>query len=298
MGSEGAVEISQEAASLGRRVARWFRDFERSIAEQDEAGLRSLLADPSYLRDNGALTWDFHQYLGQDAVVALLLSLDEDLRPRNFSASREWPAPSLYSARDTEVVEAFYEFETANARAVLVLNGLPDASSPYGFLARSIYTRLEALNGVGAPEVHPRGSGFPRSTPGETWGEFRHRWLEFPEESPEVLVVGAGQSGLVLGAHLAKLGVETLIVDRNERVGDNWRERYESLELHNPVEMNKFPFLDFPPQYPQYLPKDLVGDWLDLYSRYIDVPIWNSTEFLGADYEEEAQLWTVRLRRR
>jgi len=112
---------------------------------------------------------------------------------------------------------------------------------------------------------------------------------------PQVLIVGAGQAGLICAAHLKRLGVSTLIVDKHERVGDNWRKRYHSLNLHNPIEMNGFPFLPFPAHYPEYLPKDAIADWLEIYARYLDLDIWSSTEFHGAHYEEDTDRWVATL---
>ncbi|SDH52009.1 putative flavoprotein involved in K+ transport [Pseudonocardia oroxyli] len=80
-------------------------------------------------------------------------------------------------------------------------------------------------------------------------------------------------------------------------MGDNWRNRYESLTLHNPVEMNGFPYLPFPKHYPEYLPKDLVADWLEIYARYLDLDVWTGTEFFGADYDDQTGQWSARVRR-
>jgi putative flavoprotein involved in K+ transport len=112
-----------------------------------------------------------------------------------------------------------------------------------------------------------------------------------------VLVVGAGQAGLVAAAHLEQLGVSVLLAEANERVGDNWRNRYDSLTLHNPVEMNGFPYLPFPRHFPEYLPKDTMGDWLETYARYLDLNVWTSTRFLTGTYDEPARRWTATLRR-
>ena len=65
-----------------------------------------------------------------------------------------------------------------------------------------------------------------------------------------------GQAGLTVAARLTVLGVDTLLVDRFERVGDNWRNRYHSLTLHNEVWVNDLPYMPFPPNWPVYVPKD------------------------------------------
>jgi putative flavoprotein involved in K+ transport len=110
------------------------------------------------------------------------------------------------------------------------------------------------------------------------------------------VVIGAGQAGLMVAAHLGRLGVDTLVVDQNARVGDNWRHRYDALCLHNPLGMNGFPYLPFPAHFPEYLPKDLMADWLDMFARYLDVTVWNSTAFLGATYDDRSHTWTAQVR--
>lgn len=277
-------------------VKRWLADFERALATRDRAVLDQLFCEESYLRDNGALTWDFRQFHGRDAVAATLFAVLEEIKPANLHVSADWPAPHLLGEGEAAVVEAFFSFDTAAGHGIGLLNGMPDEGSPYGFTARALYTRLEGLNTVDPPVRHPRGYGYTPSQPGETWAEHRERRRQFTDRAPEVLVVGGGQAGLVTAAHLTQLGVSALVVDKNERVGDNWRKRYDSLALHNPVEMNGFPYLPFPAHYPEYLSKDQLADWLEIYARYLDLDVWTSTEFAGAERDEAAGHWRATLR--
>ena len=80
-------------------------------------------------------------------------------------------------------------------------------------------------------------------------------------------MVGGGQAGLSIAARLHQLGIDTLIVDRHERVGDNWRKRYHSLTLHNEVHVNHLPYLPFPPSFPTYIPKDKLANWFEILRR-------------------------------
>ncbi|RYE40382.1 MAG: NAD(P)/FAD-dependent oxidoreductase [Hyphomicrobiales bacterium] len=275
---------------------QWAADFESALTNGDSGKLERLFADQSYLRDNGALTWDFRQFHGRETVVSTLLAVAGDIRPSNFRISKAWPTPHVLGEGEAAVVEAFFDFDTAAGSGVALINGIPDPDSSYGFVAHALYTRLEGIAGAEVPPLHPRGAGFKPAYPGQTWTEHHAHKRAYLDRDPEVLVIGAGQAGLVAAAHLDQLGVDTLIVDRNDRVGDNWRSRYDSLLLHNPVEMNGFPYLPFPRHYPEYLPKEIVGDWLDIYARYLDLNVWSGTDFLGADYDEATGRWTVTLR--
>lgn len=112
---------------------------------------------------------------------------------------------------------------------------------------------------------------------------------------PYVLVVGGGQGGLALGAQLADLGVPYLIIDRYPRVGDQWRSRYESLILHDPVWYDHLPFKPFPENWPVFTPKDQMGDWLEKYARELNLNIWTGTELTAAKHDEVKGRWRVDL---
>mgnify|MGYP001820334920 CR=1 FL=1 len=113
--------------------------------------------------------------------------------------------------------------------------------------------------------------------------------------APFVLVVGGGQGGLALGAQLSDLGVPYLIVDKHPRVGDQWRSRYDSLVLHDPVWYDHLPFKPFPDDWPVFTPKDQMGDWLEAYADALDLDIWTSTELISAQYDEGNKTWTAQL---
>ena len=81
------------------------------------------------------------------------------------------------------------------------------------------------------------------------------------------MIIGGGQGGIALGARLRQLGVPTIIVEKNERPGDSWRNRYKSLCLHDPVWYDHLPYLPFPEHWPVFSPKDKIGDWLEMYTR-------------------------------
>ncbi|SEK05095.1 putative flavoprotein involved in K+ transport [Sphingobium sp. AP50] len=275
-------------AHLQAEAAAWVADFEAAITAQDRPRLTDLFCDPSYFRDNGALTWDYRQFHGRETVVSTLLSLAREVEPNHFRLSEGWPSPQVLGAGDAAIIEAFFDFETKDGSAVLLLNAVSEG----GVLkARAIFTRLEDLKIIEQAAPYPRGRGYTPSYSGETWKEHRDAAQRYDNVEPEVMVIGAGQAGLTTSAYLRKFGVDVLNVDRHERVGDSWNKRYDSLFLHNPIEMNDFPFLSFPPHYPEYLPKDLIGEWLDLYARYMDLNVWTSTTFKSAHYDSKLERW-------
>lgn len=94
----------------------------------------------------------------------------------------------------------------------------------------------------------------------------------------ETLIVGAGQAGLSTGYHLRRLGRPFLIVDRDKRIGDNWRKHYDSLRLYTPAKYTKLPGMEFPAadrwSYPG---KEEVADFLERYALHQDLPVRMST---------------------
>ena len=108
-----------------------------------------------------------------------------------------------------------------------------------------------------------------------------------------MVIIGGGQGGIALGARLRQLGVPTIIIDRNPRPGDSWRNRYKSLCLHDPVWYDHLPYIDFPKNWPVFAPKDKIGDWLEMYAKVMELNYWGSTECKSATYDEETGEWTV-----
>jgi putative flavoprotein involved in K+ transport len=93
------------------------------------------------------------------------------------------------------------------------------------------------------------------------------------------------------------LQVDTLIVDREQRIGDNWRNRYHALTLHNQVHVNHLPYMPFPPNWPSYIPKDKLAGWFEAYVESMELNYWTGTEFQGGAYDERDERWSVVLRR-
>ena len=93
----------------------------------------------------------------------------------------------------------------------------------------------------------------------------------------ETLIIGAGQAGLATGYHLRRRGRPALIVDANARVGDNWRQQWDSLRLFTPAKYDGLPGLPFPAARWHCPGKDEVGDYLERYALHSGLPVRTST---------------------
>lgn len=112
---------------------------------------------------------------------------------------------------------------------------------------------------------------------------------------PFVLVVGGGQSGLALGAQLSHLGIPYLIVDKYPHVGDQWRSRYDSLVLHDPVWYDHLPFIPYPDSWPVFTPKDQMGQWLEDYSSKLKLNVSTGTTLINAQFDQTSNRWTAEI---
>jgi putative flavoprotein involved in K+ transport len=271
-------------------VADWLSRFEKA----DEASLPSLFHADSHWRDVLALTWRIETFSGRDAVVQALSTAG---RPRNveIDPTRTPPREVMRAGRD--VIEAIFRFETDDGRGDGVVRLTPSEDGT--LKAWTLMTALEELKGheeqVG--RARPHGESYSRDFRGPNWLDLRKASAAYEDRDPAVLVIGGGQAGLSIAARLTQLGIDTLIVDRLPRIGDNWRTRYHALTLHNQVQVNHLPYMPFPPSWPTYIPKDKLAGWFEAYVESLELNYWTSTELEGGRYDEAEGRWTVTLRR-
>jgi putative flavoprotein involved in K+ transport len=270
------------------RVDAWLAEFEAALDARDIDRVVAKFAVDSFWRDLVAFTWNLKTVEGRDGVADMLGARLAETSPSGFR-TREEPTT------DGDVTSAFIEFETAVGRGVghLRLKAGPEGSDQ----AWTLLTAMQELKGheerKGATRVMGAVHGSDPDT--RSWAEKRHDEEAALGSStqPYTLVVGGGQGGIALGARLRQLGVPALVVDRHERPGDQWRKRYKSLCLHDPVWYDHLPYLPFPQNWPVFAPKDKIGDWLEFYTRVMEVPYWSKTTCLSASFDDAAKQWTV-----
>jgi putative flavoprotein involved in K+ transport len=93
----------------------------------------------------------------------------------------------------------------------------------------------------------------------------------------ETLIIGAGQAGLATGYHLRRRGRPFLIVDGNQRIGDNWRQQWDTLRLYTPAKYDGLPGLPFPAARWHFPGKDEVGAYLERYALEFELPVRTNT---------------------
>ena len=278
-----AALAPEHLSAADQRVRGWLHRFGAALELRDSAAASELFAETCFWRDLIAFTWNITTLEGRGPIRAMLDSQLGDTRPRGWSL--EEPATEADG-----VTEAWIAFDTEHARGYGHLRLKGD-------LAWTLLTTARELKGFEEP-------GGPRREKGVEHGvqqgrrSYRDRRADEQAElgvtrQPYCLVIGGGQGGIALGARLKRLGVPALIIDKHERPGDQWRKRYKSLHLHDPVWYDHLPYLPFPDHWPVFAAKDKIGDWLEHYVSIMELNYWTGTECKSARYDEAKGEWTV-----
>jgi len=97
----------------------------------------------------------------------------------------------------------------------------------------------------------------------------------------ETVVIGGGQAGLAMGYHLTRRGRPFVILDANERIGDSWRKRWDSLRVFTPARLDGLPGMPFPARASSFPTKDEVADYLAAYAARFDLPVRTGVQVDG-----------------
>jgi putative flavoprotein involved in K+ transport len=276
------------AASPSATVQQWLDDFGAAISRGDHAAAASMFGDESYWRDLVSFTWNLKTAEGRDQIREMLAATAPTTKPSSWKLIGD-------GSEAGGVTEGWFTFETATSRGkglLRLINGK----------AWTLLTTIQELKGFEEKKRDSRPKGVEHGVHAgrKTWLEEkqeRAKTLGYSEQ-PYALVLGGGQAGIILGARLKKLGVPAVIVEKNPRAGDSWRNRYKSLCLHDPVWYDHLPYLPFPDDWPVFSPKDKIGDWLESYTKVMELDYWSSSECKSAKWDDATQQWDVVIERK
>jgi cation diffusion facilitator CzcD-associated flavoprotein CzcO len=276
----------------------WLTQFETALADPGDNPLQGLFHGESYWRDVLALSWTIQTINGADAVLRALKQC-AGAAPRTFTIDPDRAAPRLVTRAGSQAIEAFFRFETAAGRGNGIVRLVPDPGDGGRLKAWTLLTALDELKGFEEQQgtSRPRGEAYSRDFRGPNWLDLRKAAAAYADHDPDVLVVGGGQAGLSIAARLTQLQIDTLVVDREARIGDNWRKRYHALTLHNQVQVNHLPYMPFPANWPVYIPKDKLANWFETYVESMELNYWTGTAFESGAYDETDGRWSVVLGR-
>jgi putative flavoprotein involved in K+ transport len=282
--------------SLETTATAWLRDLEAAVSGGRAEALAALFAEDCHWRDVLAFEWDMHTVSGAAAIAARLMRLAGSASPHGFTLAEGRTPPRRVTRAGTEAIEAIFSFETATGPCLGVVRLVQQDGAPRAW---TLMTGLDEIRGHEDPANGKRWRDvdWKRNFGGENWLDRRRKAAAYADHDPAVLVVGAAQAGLSVAARLGMLGVDTLVVDRDPRIGDSWRQRYHALTLHNETRVNHLPYMHFPKSFPVFIPKDMLANWFELYAEAMELNVWTGTELTGGAWDEAAQSWDIMLKR-
>ncbi|CAE7356606.1 YUC10 [Symbiodinium sp. KB8] len=255
-------------------IARsWLGSFSRALETRDYDGLSKLFAESCAWRDLLSFTWDLQTTEGKRPILEMVSSVLDRVKPHSWVLTGVTDADGIITAQ--------FVFQTACARCIGQMK-LRDG------LCWTLLTAAQALHG------HEEKRGLSRELGGHPKA-MRRPALQpaCAEPDPFVVIVGGSQCGVTLGARLKQLGVPSIVLEQNDRPGDAWRHRYDSLRLHFQVSYCEFPYLPFPDHWPKYLTKDQMADWIDTYASLMNVDLWTRSRCVKAEWDKVKSSWTV-----
>ena len=276
---------NHKTQAANKRAIQVLTDLGNALAAGDIDAAVSQFAETCYWRDLVSFTWNIRTMEGREQIRDMLSCQLASVKPSGWSL-----APGEEATEEDGVITAWFNFETCVSRGCGLMrlqNG-----KIWTFL-----TAMDELKGHEEPKGarRPTGAKHGKGKRRLTWKEERENELRSLgyETQPYVVIVGGGQGGIGLGARLRQLGVPTIILEKNDRPGDSWRKRYKSLCLHDPVWYDHMPYLPFPPNWPVFSPKDKIGDWLEMYTKAMELNYWTRSAAKSAQYDEAAGEWSV-----
>ncbi|UNI19545.1 hypothetical protein JDV02_005725 [Purpureocillium takamizusanense] len=251
------ASISREDVNAGQVVDKWIADLADSIDHRNAKAFEILFVQESWWRDLVALTWNVASKFGPKAISAYVLGSTFGLGQINVIQSPSLQ-PRLEQLGPATFIQAAFTFTNkfGSGRGVIRLANVGPNNQWKAWTASTELERLKEPRYV-IRQVDEQA--------GQKAGQL------------QVVVVGGGQCGLSFAAHLEHMGLRYLLIEKTPRIGDSWRNRYNSLKTHTPTTMDSLPFLRYPTNWPRNMTKDQYGDWMECYSKIMKLKTRTST---------------------
>ncbi|KAJ5757132.1 uncharacterized protein N7511_007314 [Penicillium nucicola] len=270
----------------------WLSSLAESLQKgQPEEALDHFLDKESWWRDFISLSWDITSLNGAEAISNYICNSEAGLTELKADQPGALQ-PHLEDLGGLKFIQSGFSFKSkfGDGRGIVRLANV----EPDQWKAWTVFTMLEHLVDEGTAKTEETeevdgtsgASNHEASTP------------DIHSDALQVLIIGAGQSGLALAAHLQELGLRYLVVDKAERPGDSWRARYDTVKLHTPLFGDHYPFLKYPTNWPRYLDQEHVIKWMEHYGQIMGLNIKHSTLATNVVYNESQQRYSVELVRK
>jgi hypothetical protein len=206
-------------------ASEWFREFTSSVESANVDKTLSLLVEDAYWRDILSLTWEYRTINGSADLRQFLEARLADAKLSKFVLESV-----DFIQTDQGWIQGLFAFEIGgHGGGTGVFRIVPTPTGEWKGI--NVFTNLESLKNF--PEKIGRHRE-PHPIRGK-WGEKRRKEQEFEGVDPHVIIIGGGHCGLQIAARLKCLDVPTLVVESDDRLGNRWRTRYDTLCLNVPV---------------------------------------------------------------
>jgi putative flavoprotein involved in K+ transport len=288
-----AAEADSEQSVMTEAAQRWLHAFESAVNTGDRP-VSELFCSDGWWRDVLAFTWTIVTFTGTERIDAgsrdalarwTLKPFRCDLGELKCQFSADYDVPTI----QVPFTFALGEGRGRGRGLLRLLSSTADSEIP------TAWALLTVLEDVGPSKPRASAKPDPRIFGGANWLDRRLHERSYVDHDPTVLIVGGGQAGLSLAARLKELEVDALIVDRHERIGNNWRKRYHALELHNETWANHLPLVPFPDFWPTYLSKDKLANWFESYVETLELNYWPATTFQSGEFDTSERRWSATL---
>ncbi|GKZ36830.1 hypothetical protein AbraIFM66950_008062 [Aspergillus brasiliensis] len=232
-------------------------------------------------RDKLSFTWDYRTFNFQPAILKAATDLFPRTKATNFKFLT--PAPTILRPYpDFAQLQFVLSFETEVVVSSAVINAV---LTQEGWKVYTMHTVAETLKQF--PELPPSDGHMTGSISWE-----KQRAAEIDAADPEILIIGGGQNGLALAARCKALGMDSLIIERSDEIGDVWKKRYEYLSLHFPHWADDLPYFPYPKLWPTYTPAQKQGMYMQWYAEALELNVWTKSEIVKAEQDDQHN-WTV-----
>ncbi|GJJ11780.1 hypothetical protein Clacol_006018 [Clathrus columnatus] len=265
-------------------VQRWLQSFDEAVSKNDIQAFAELFLPDGWLRDNLIFTWDHRSLEGHDAIKKFLSHIDEtepNLTRLSKAKISDVKLASLYdiipALTPDHLVEGTFTFETPIflGKGHVLLSSRGEGKDWKAF---TLYVAAAELKGheedgtpIGYYDDHAK-----------TWQEVVVEERLKIEQDPHVIILGAGHNGLNVGARFRQMRIPTLLIDKSDRIGDVWRDRYPML------------YTQPPSNWPIFTPRDKVAHMLEQYAINQELVIWHRSTILPSPvYDPVSKRWTV-----
>ncbi|EKM53733.1 uncharacterized protein PHACADRAFT_211396 [Phanerochaete carnosa HHB-10118-sp] len=278
-------------------TANWLAAFARAISDGDAQRVAATFLPEGWLRDVLTFVWDTRSLRGREAIQRYLTESNHLSQAQIFNIALETdpfytPRESFAPTGDRVGVETGFKYETRYAicRGYAHLRQVEDGTW------QAITVGMIALDLKAHPE--PMNVALDWEASGRTWDVLEAERKAKIETDPHVLIIGAGQCGLSTAARFRQMDIPTLVIEKNARIGDNWKKRYKSLALHTPDFYSPMLYQPFPSDWPEYAPRDKLASWFESYAVNQHLTIWTkSTLAAQPQYDESEGVWHVSIDR-